>query len=236
MDFDSYIRGLLNEVEGLFGTKPQSAPTRVSQNPINYPEGYTAPIHGSWASSGGFTYTPSGSHPHGHMGVDMRCQAGTPVYPLTSGVVTNVGTDPMGGNVVNVQHANGIRTYYAHLSVARVQKGDRVTPNTVLGLVGNTGNASHTVPHCHFQVWKDNQIQDPANYFHIPPYTNLSAEERQQPKWVSEQAKQEALAFNMQEHVAQGRVAGNRVAFSTNADKLLVLSHQYYKLTKKLST
>jgi len=94
MDFDSYIRGLLNEVEGLFGTKPQSAPNRVSQNPINYPGGYTAPIHGSWASSGGFTYTPSGSHPHGHMGVDMRCQAGTPVYPLTSGVVTNVGTDP----------------------------------------------------------------------------------------------------------------------------------------------
>jgi murein DD-endopeptidase MepM/ murein hydrolase activator NlpD len=230
MDFDGYLEQLINEVKGLFGYKRPAAPVgapQAAEKPITSPGGYTAPLHGSWASSGGFTYQPNSTHPKGHMGVDMRSPAGTPVYPLTDGVVTNVGTDPMGGNVVNVQHANNVRTYYAHLSTARVQKGDKVTVNTVLGNVGNTGNASHTFPHCHFQVWQNGQIQDPAHYFSVPAYTNLSAEEQKRGPWLSEQAKQEAQAFNMQEHVAE-----RRMAFSREVDKLLVLSHEYYKITK----
>jgi hypothetical protein len=164
------------------------------------------------------------------MGVDMRCQAGTPVYPLAPGVVTNVGTDPAGGNVVNVQHANGIRTYYAHLSAARVQKGDKVDANTVIGLVGETGNAKGTVPHLHFQVWQDGQIQDPAHYFEVPAYTNVSPSERIG-DWASEGAKQEAEAFNMQEHVARGR----RLAFSRDVDTLVKAAIIYHGLTKKAS-
>ena len=157
----------------------------------------------------------------------MRAPAGTPVYPLAPGVVSNVGTDPMGGNVVNVQHAGDVRTYYAHLSTARVQKGDKVTKDTILGAVGNTGNASHTFPHLHFQVWQGGQIQDPAKFFPVPQYTNLSAEEQRQGPWLSDQAKQEAQAFNMKEHVQQ-----SRVAFSGKCDTLLKVAYQYSKITK----
>lgn len=238
MDIDSYINGLISEVKALFSGKSQpSAGTTApgaGQNLISSPGGYTAPIHGQWHNSGGFTYTASGSHPKGHMGLDLRCQSGTPVYPITNGVVTNVGTDPMGGNVVNVQHPNGVRSYYAHLSAARAQKGDHVTPETVLGLVGMSGNARNTgVSHCHLQIWQNNQIQDPAHFFSVPAYTNISAEEQRQPKWISEQAKQEAQAFNMQEHVARGVAAKTRVAFSTDADRLLKVATQYYQITKK---
>lgn len=233
MDFSSFVNDLINEVKGLFGSKQQYAPRTpastpaAGEKPISSPEGYTAPIHGTWHSSGGFTYQPNPTHPKGHMGVDMRVPAGTPVYPLADGVVSNVGTDPMGGNVVNVQHGGNVRTYYAHLSTARVQKGDKVTTDSVLGTVGNTGNASHTFPHLHFQVWRDGQITDPAQFFSVPQYTNLSAEEQRQGPWLSEQAKQEAQAFNMKEHVQQ-----RAVAFSRECDKLLKLAYQYSKITK----
>lgn len=232
---DSTIDKLLNEVMSLTGKTP--APSPASQAPgthssgVARPEaapGYQAPIKGTWYNSGGFDASgalrPNGRRGHG--GVDMRAPAGTPLYPMAPGTVTNVGTDPLGGNVVNVQHANGVRTYYAHCSTVKVQKGDKVDDNTVIATVGNTGNASHTVPHCHFQVWKDGQLQDPAHYFSIPPYTNLSAEEKRQGPWLSDQAKQEAQAFNMQNHLAQA--GKNRTA--SVADKLLKIAFEYSKI------
>lgn len=232
-DLDSTVSELIDEVKGLFGhgTRP-AAPTAPStkkpaEKVIRSPGGYTPPIHGAWASSGGFTYQPNPTHPKGHMGVDMRAPAGTPVYSLAPGKVTYVGTDPAGGNVVNVQHGDGVRTYYAHLSTARVQKGETVDTETVLGTVGNTGNAKGTFPHLHFQVWKSGQIQDPATYFEVPAYTNLSPEEKKRGMWLSEEAKQQAEAFNMRDHIAT-----QRVAFSADVDKLLKIAHQFSRIAK----
>ena len=232
---DSQIDRLLSEVMSLTGKSP--APSPASQAPGTHSSkaappsavaGYQAPIKGSWANSGGFDASgalrPNGRR--GHAGVDLRAPAGTPLYPMAPGTVTNVGTDKLGGNVVNVQHANGVRTYYAHLSTVKVQKGDQVDYNTVLGNVGNTGNASHSFPHCHFQVWKDGQLTDPAHFFSIPPYTDLSATEKKQGPWLSEQAKQEAQAFNMQNHVAQS--GKNKMA--SVADKLLKIAFEYSKI------
>jgi murein DD-endopeptidase MepM/ murein hydrolase activator NlpD len=232
-ELESYFSDLIGDIKGLFGgdSRPKATPAAKdpSHKAISSPGGSMAPIHGNWHSSGGFTYQPNPTHPKGHMGVDMRAPAGTPVYSFAPGKVTYVGTDPAGGNVVNVQHANGLRTYYAHLSTARVHKGESVDTNTVLGTVGNSGNAAKTFPHLHFQIWKDSQIQDPANYFSVPPYTNLSPEEKKQGAWLSEQAKSEAEAFSMKDYLAT-----RRVAFSRDVDKLLKVAHQYSKLTKKL--
>jgi murein DD-endopeptidase MepM/ murein hydrolase activator NlpD len=214
-------QALLNEVQKLF-----QAPASSTINP-NITAGYQPPIKSNWANSGGFDASgalrPNGRR--GHSGVDMRASGGTPIYPIAPGVVTSVGTDPLGGNVVNVQHENGVRSYYAHLSTAKVHKDDKVGYDTVLGAVGDTGNAKGTVPHLHFQVWKDNQLQNPNLYFNIPPYTQLSAAEKQQGPWVSDQAKQEAAAFSMQEHNKQ-----RRLAFSRKTDQLLKCAYQFYKL------
>lgn len=232
-DFGSLISQIVDEVKGLFGSKqrynaPSAQPQAKQQEQfVGSPGGYVAPIHDEWHSSGGFTYQPNPTHPQGHMGVDLRAPGGTPIYPLAPGVVSNVGTDPKGGNVVNIQHADGVRTYYAHMSTVKAQKGDKVTTNTVIGTVGNTGNASHTVPHLHFQVWHDNQIQDPAKYFSVPAYTNLTAEEQKRGPWLSPEAKQQAEAFTMRDHLTE-----RRVAFSKDVEKLVKLADQYYKLTE----
>ena len=128
MDFGEYINGLISEVERLFGANQKfvavpshQTTSMVTDKVISSLGTYTAPIHGSWASSGGFTYQASGSHPKGHMGLDLRAPGGTAVYSIAPGIVSNVGTDPEGGNVVNVQHANGVKSYYAHMSTVKVQ-------------------------------------------------------------------------------------------------------------------
>lgn len=227
---DSYIDKLLEGLRGLFqGQQQYVRPLEPShQEEQSFSGGYRAPLHGTWHSSGGFTYQPNPTHPKGHMGVDMRAPGGTPVYPLAPGVISNVGTDPKGGNVVNIRHANGVTTYYAHLSTVQAQKGDKVTADTVIGTVGNTGNASHTFPHLHFQVWKDGQIQDPAKFFSIPAYTNLGHEERQ---WLSDEAKEQAQAFRMSDHLA-----ARRLAFSREVERLYKFADAFEKLTKKLSS
>ena len=85
----------------------------------------------------------------------------------------------------------------------------------------------HTVPHLHFQVWKNNQIQNPNQYFNIPRYTNVSAEEKRRGPWFSEQAKQDAAAFNMKEHNNK-----RKIAFRIKVNNLLKCADQFYKLTK----
>lgn len=225
---DSYIDKLLGDLSRLQGKPVQ--PTPAAQPASNNVGSYQAPIKGTWYSSGGFDASgalrPNGRK--GHQGVDMRAQAGTPIYPMAPGTVSSVGTDPLGGNVVNIQHANGVRTYYAHCATVKVHKGDKVDNNTVIGTVGETGNAKGTVPHCHFQVWVNNQIQDPAKFFSIPKYTVQSAEEKKRGPWLNEQAKQDAEAFNMRRHVQQ-----KRLAFTATVDDLVAQANQYYKLTTR---
>src|SRR5579885_362118 len=229
---DSGLDKLLQETTELFGGKQKFVNPRAPEPSENTPADFgssgeiQAPIKGSWLSSGGFSRLPTDKrHPKGHMGVDMRAPAGTPIYPMAPGVVTNVGTDPVGGNVVNIQHANGFRTYYAHCSTVKVHKGDKVDNNTVIATVGDTGNAKGTVPHLHFQVWKDNQIQDPANFFSVPKYQPYDA--KKEKFWLSDEAKQEAQSFSMKDHVAQ-----NKMAFSRDVKKLIVIADVYYQLSK----
>ncbi len=139
--------------------------------------GYQAPVKGSWKNSGDFSpgAATDARHPNGHQGIDIRAPGGTPVYPIAAGIVTNVGTDPKGGNVVNVKHDKGVTTYYAHLGTTSVAKGQEVTKETPIGTIGDSGNAAGTWPHCHFQVWNNGQITNPGNFFTVPRYQNVDA-------------------------------------------------------------
>lgn len=89
-----------------------------------------------------------------HEGIDIFARKGTPVVSATEGIVVSVGQNKLGGNVVWVMGPAGHRHYYAHLDrFADVKAGERVQPGTVLGFVGNTGNASTTPPHLHYGIY-----------------------------------------------------------------------------------
>ena len=92
---------------------------------------------------------------HKHEGQDIFARRGTPVYSATDGIVLRIGDAGIGGNAVFVLGAGGRVYYYAHLSrfAENLKPGDKVTTDSLIGYVGNTGNARTTPPHLHFGVY-----------------------------------------------------------------------------------
>jgi murein DD-endopeptidase MepM/ murein hydrolase activator NlpD len=89
-----------------------------------------------------------------HEGQDLFARRGTPVYSAGDGIVVRIGSAGIGGNAVSILGAGGRVYYYAHLSrFGQLKMGDYVTSDTVVGYVGNTGNAASTPPHLHFGVY-----------------------------------------------------------------------------------
>ena len=90
-----------------------------------------------------------------HEGIDIFAPKGTPVVSTTRGIVVRVGTNRLGGQVVNVLGPGLEWHYYAHLdSFGRFREGDIVHPGDVLGYVGNTGNARGTPSHLHYGIYQ----------------------------------------------------------------------------------
>lgn len=106
-----------------------------------------------------------------HHGVDVFAPRGTPVLAVSHGVVTRVGTQRLGGNVVWVRdEERGISQYYAHLDTQQVEPGAVVAPGDTLGTVGNTGNARTTPPHLHFGLYQRGEGPvDPWFFLFQPP-------------------------------------------------------------------
>jgi murein DD-endopeptidase MepM/ murein hydrolase activator NlpD len=103
-----------------------------------------------------------------HAGVDFSAAYGTPVRATANGIVTRTGRDGGYGNLIELRHANGIRTRYGHLSgFARgLRLGGHVTQGETIGFVGSTGLS--TGPHLHYEFLINGR---PAN----PQRTNAGA-------------------------------------------------------------
>lgn len=99
-----------------------------------------------------------------HEGVDIFAPKGTPVIAPTTGQVSRVGTNTLGGKVVWMRdQQRGHSYYFAHLDSQLVQSGRRVQQGDTLGLVGNTGNARTTPPHLHFGIYQRGS-KDPLSF------------------------------------------------------------------------
>lgn len=101
-----------------------------------------------------------------HEGVDIFAARGTPVLAASSGVVTRVGENTLGGRVVWVLDVSrGLTQYYAHLQDQAVRPGQFVAAGDTLGTVGTTGNARTTPPHLHFGIYAPGHgALDPAPF------------------------------------------------------------------------
>jgi len=97
-----------------------------------------------------------------HEGQDIDAQYGTPVLVAASGRVTVAGWQRGYGNVVYVEHGNGLSTRYGHLSEIDVSIGQTVSRGQTIGLVGSTGRS--TGPHLHYEVRINNQPVNPREY------------------------------------------------------------------------
>jgi hypothetical protein len=103
-----------------------------------------------------------------HHGIDLVGLDSKNVYSTVEGVVEYAGWDPSGfGNYVKVvEDVTGLAHYYAHLESINVNKGQRVSYTTKLGIMGATGNV--TGPHLHYEIRRNGVHINPTTYMLIP--------------------------------------------------------------------
>jgi murein DD-endopeptidase MepM/ murein hydrolase activator NlpD len=97
-----------------------------------------------------------------HEGIDIGCAYGSPNRAAAAGTVIYSGWLGGYGNLVVVDHGNGLSTAYAHASSLLVGMGQHVAQGETVSLVGSTGNSSG--PHLHFEVRVNGQAVDPLLY------------------------------------------------------------------------
>jgi murein DD-endopeptidase MepM/ murein hydrolase activator NlpD len=94
---------------------------------------------------------------HAHQGTDIMAPFGTPLLAAERGIITKMGSDVLGGTKIWVKGESGTYYYYAHLSAFApgMVDGLVVDGGTVIGFVGDTGNARGGEPHLHFEIHPD---------------------------------------------------------------------------------
>ncbi len=87
-----------------------------------------------------------------HQGVDIKADRGTPLAAVMDGKIESVKEGGSGGKQVWLRGTDGRLYFYAHLDSWSVGEDDQVAAGDIIGTVGNTGNASKTIPHLHFEI------------------------------------------------------------------------------------
>ncbi len=103
-----------------------------------------------------------------HSGLDIAASEGTPIKATANGTVLDAGDFFFSGNMIYIDHGQGIISLYAHLSKISVNPGDVVKQGEIIGEVGQTGRV--TGPHLHFAVYANQALIDPI--FMLPKNGN----------------------------------------------------------------
>ena len=131
----------------------------------------TAPVHKPFdgalrqSSTFGNRRDPFTGRAAFHSGIDFPAPSGTSVLSAGAGTVTFVGQQSGYGNVVEVDHGNGLVTRYAHLSAFLVKQGQVVATGTPIAKVGSTGRS--TGPHLHFEVRRNETAVNPQQFLNV---------------------------------------------------------------------
>ncbi len=124
------------------------------------------PVAGSVSSSFGYRKNPfNGSDVESHQGLDFIAAHGAIVRNTGSGKVVFSGYNGGYGNLVIVDHGQDYVTYYGHLSVISVQKGQVIESNIEIGRVGSTGRS--TGPHLHYEIRYNGKILNPIKFLTV---------------------------------------------------------------------
>ncbi|HLG21137.1 MAG TPA: M23 family metallopeptidase [Bdellovibrionota bacterium] len=120
------------------------------------------PVRGHITSHWGRRRDPFTGDAELHLGVDIAALFGTRVHAPADGIVLYAQKKSAYGNLVILDHGNGVTTRHGHLSAISVKVGQKVKRNDVLGAVGMTGRT--TAPHLHYEVRENDRARNPKVY------------------------------------------------------------------------
>jgi murein DD-endopeptidase MepM/ murein hydrolase activator NlpD len=122
----------------------------------------SAPVDAPVGSGFGFRSDPITGRTALHTGLDFAAEVGTPIHAAAGGVVLSTAWHPQYGDLLELDHGNGLTTLYAHTSRIHVRRGDIVKRGQPVAEVGSSGRS--TGPHLHFEVLVAGVPQDPARF------------------------------------------------------------------------
>jgi murein DD-endopeptidase MepM/ murein hydrolase activator NlpD len=129
------------------------------------PEGWPLRVGGVVTSKFGYRRHPITGRYSMHKGIDIAAKQGTDIVAMADGIVIFSGRKGGYGNIVELRHANGLETRYAHNSRNLVKEGDMVRKGQVVAELGSTGRS--TGPHLHFEVRRNGEAVNPAQYLDL---------------------------------------------------------------------
>jgi len=121
--------------------------------------------NGVYSSNFGWRLDPFNGQNSYHEGIDFEAAPGTAIVAAAAGVVITAEYHAQYGNMVEIDHGNGLVTRYAHCSRLLAKVGDVVMKGAAIGEVGSSGRA--TGPHLHFEVRHHGTAQNPARFLRI---------------------------------------------------------------------
>lgn len=99
-----------------------------------------------------------------HTGTDIACSAGTDIKAVAKGTVVFADRNGSYGNLIKIDHGNGVETWYAHCSALYSTVGQQVNAGDIIAAVGSTGNS--TGPHLHLEIRVDGKAINPQSYLY----------------------------------------------------------------------
>jgi len=171
----NYYRENLTIAPSISGLKPspgeQATVGQFRKTVLNeryWKEPFEAPVPGCVTSPFGSTRLHNGKLTGDfHAGVDQRGAAGTPIHPITPGIVKIVREWNLRGGTVAVDHGQGVQSIYLHMSAFQAKEGQQVGPSDVIGYVGSTGRS--TGPHVHWTMYVNGVPVNPGQWMKLEP-------------------------------------------------------------------
>ncbi|MGH8672449.1 MAG: M23 family metallopeptidase [Burkholderiales bacterium] len=125
-----------------------------------------APVTTGWYTSDfGWRIDPFNGRQAFHEGVDFTAPSGTPILAAAGGIVVYSDFHAGYGNMVEIDHGNGVTSRYGHASRRLVKAGDIIMRGQKIAEVGNSGRSSG--PHLHFEVRHNGVAQNPSRYLNM---------------------------------------------------------------------
>jgi len=135
---------------------------RLNRALIDVPVRKPVPGEIDMSSPFGVRTDPFLGRPAMHTGIDLRGETGEPVYATAAGRIASAGHDGGYGNMVEIDHGNGLATRYGHLSEIDVTVGQAVRIGQVIGKIGSTGRS--TGPHLHYETRINGEPVNPQKF------------------------------------------------------------------------